>query len=116
MSGKEDILQYLRRLREQGYDCRRTGNDHYKITFEGCFVTTAPSTPKGGHSRALANLKAEVRRFNRTNHIHPKNRHTVPRKGQSLGSPRMRTVSSASCAFGHGRKLDPGGGRDVPQG
>jgi hypothetical protein len=82
MSGKKDILQYLRQLREQGYDYRRTEHGHYMITFDGSFVAVASSTPKGGHSRSLANLKAEVRRFNRTNYIHPKNRHTAPRTGR----------------------------------
>jgi hypothetical protein len=82
MSGKKDILQYLQQLCEQGYNYRRTGNGHYMIMFKGSFVTVASSTPKGGHSRALANLKAEVRRFNRTNYIHPKNRRTAPRKGR----------------------------------
>jgi hypothetical protein len=66
MSGKKDNLQYLRQLCKRGYDYRRTGNDHYMITFEGRFVAVAAGTPKGGRSRSLANLKAEVRRFNRT--------------------------------------------------
>jgi hypothetical protein len=36
------------------------------ITFEGRFVAVAAGTTKGGRSRSLANLKAEVSRFERT--------------------------------------------------
>lgn len=64
---RKDISAYLRKLSKLGYDVQRTGGDHMAIRYRGEFVTTHGLT-SGGH-RGLANLKATIRRFERTKRI-----------------------------------------------
>jgi len=64
MSESKDTRQYLRQLRKLGYDYHLSRGNHYMITYGGKVVAVASGTPGGGRS-SLANLKAEIRRFER---------------------------------------------------
>lgn len=60
-----DTQTTLRALRKRGYTTtRRQGCGHWIIAWHGTVVATASHSPHGG-SRAVENLRAQVRRFER---------------------------------------------------
>lgn len=59
-----DTVTLRRNLEARGYKWEH-GGSHWKITWQGRLVATASCSPRGG-KRSLNNLRAQIRRFERS--------------------------------------------------
>ena len=75
-----DVGGLLRQLKKRGYEVpgQANGKGHFEVWQDGTMVTTVSGTNPGG--RALANLKAEIRRFEEGRATRTRHR---PRKGKT---------------------------------
>lgn len=65
MSVRKDVENYLKQLRDQGYEVKWCqGSQHWMVKWRGRAVYTIGGTP-GRHSHSLVNMKAYIRRFER---------------------------------------------------
>ncbi|WP_332880961.1 hypothetical protein [Streptomyces sp. NBC_00564] len=60
MVASKEIRQLIDEARRQGFGVELRGNGHYKVSKDGVYVTTLPSTPSS--SRAIPNARAALRR------------------------------------------------------
>lgn len=124
MSGKKDILQYLRQLRKQGYEYCLNGNGHYEITYEGRFVTTAAKHPKGtqqgsGKPESGSPQVQPNQSHSSEEQAHSAKKGTTSARGNNRPEPgpgitRMNSHLLHACLGTGGNWIRAG--RDVPQG
>lgn len=61
----DDTAAFLRKLAKRHYRLDWSGSGHVKVYWGDKLVTTAANTPRGG-CRSFDNLKAAIRRFERS--------------------------------------------------